>query len=871
MTTKTLSDTHRAMLADSGLTPEVIDARGYWTATAPKDLRGIEIGGEAVFSRRQTGSELLPSLVVPMWSVDGDVALYQHRPDTPRTDSRSGKTIKYETPSGARMILDVPPTVREHIGNPAVDLWVTEGAKKADSAAVLGVPCIALAGVWNFRGTNVDGGKTELPDWDRIALNGRSVYVAFDSDVVTKDAVKGALRRLSGLLKRRGADVRIAVLESQPDGSKTGLDDLLAVGKEGALEELKVKAVPADDYLADAEAPLTELLAEYIQDTYELVRDRSGQVYGIVRAGGSVARPLDSGRFSIMSEAPARMREAKRTPIMHSRDIGAVRDYLDGLKKDYRVYEPGLRAVQTAAGIVIDLGRDDGKVVEVTAEGWKVREPSADLPLFTRSDAPGELPIPTEGGSISDLRKLINVDDTGFDLVHGWLLGAFFADHSRPWLYFQGTQGSGKSQAARAALSLVDPQNAAAADMEKGGRFDLVTTATNNYMVALDNLTGIKGHVSDTLASLTTGARMTRRVLHTTNSEMVVELKRAGVFTGIDIIGIRNDLRQRMVAVPMQPFLGSEGRVTDDELRRMERELRPGILGALLSEVSAVLRARECPEVVNREVQRLGDYSRNLRAYDHVFATDLYGAYAENIRESFAEALAGDMFARTLRELLLDKTAEQDVWTVAPGALLEALEERKPRAALGTDINDYDWPGSAKYLTKHVGMAMGLLDGEFTFRKSDKRTKADRGGYVFQKRTEACTEACTSMTRENAEGAPIGDASDANSCSPGAKTYMCTCTDLPRGDQTSRHSRHPVSAAAPETVADQVEQEMHASVHTSPAASAVAEWVREHGPATLVQIIAAGFELGDLTAASEAGLIASHGEWTPEGTPFVAV
>src|SRR5690606_28339083 len=162
-------------------------------------------------------------------------------------------------------------------------------------------------GVWNFRGTNVDGGKTELPDWDAVALNGRNVYVAFDSDVVTKDAVKGALRRLSGLLRRRGAEVRIAVLEAAPDGSKTGLDDLLATGRELALEELKKNAVPAETYLEDADTPITTLLAEYVRDQYELVRDRSGQVYGIARNGGSVARPLDSGRYSIMREAPARM------------------------------------------------------------------------------------------------------------------------------------------------------------------------------------------------------------------------------------------------------------------------------------------------------------------------------------------------------------------------------------------------------------------------------------------------------------------------------------------------------------------------------------------------------------------------------------
>src|SRR5690606_28847741 len=193
-------------------------------------------------------------------------------------------------------------------------------------------------------------------------------------------------------------EVRIAVLEAAPDGSKTGLDDLLATGRELALEELKKNAVPAETYLEDADTPITTLLAEYVRDQYELVRDRSGQVYGIARNGGSVARPLDSGRYSIMREAPARMSNEKGTPIMHSRDINAVRDYLDGLKRDYPVRDPGLRAAQIDGGVVIDLGREDGKLVKVTADGWEIREPSADLPLFTRSDTPGELPLPTRGG-----------------------------------------------------------------------------------------------------------------------------------------------------------------------------------------------------------------------------------------------------------------------------------------------------------------------------------------------------------------------------------------------------------------------------------------------------------------------------------------
>jgi len=62
--------------------------------------------------------------------------------------------------------------------------------------------------VWNWRGTNTLGGKTALPAWHDVALNGRRVVLAFDSDVTAKRGVRAALRELAAYLASKGADVR---------------------------------------------------------------------------------------------------------------------------------------------------------------------------------------------------------------------------------------------------------------------------------------------------------------------------------------------------------------------------------------------------------------------------------------------------------------------------------------------------------------------------------------------------------------------------------------------------------------------------------------------------------------------------------------
>lgn len=187
-----LLEHHRALIEASGISPGVAEARGYRSLENRAELERLGFG------RQQ---RIVPTLLVPVWGVDGRIATYQHRPDSPRVVK--GKPRKYETPIGSAMAIDVPPGARQWVGDPARPLFVTEGVRKADAAVSRGLCCVALLGVWNWRGTNDLGGKTALGDWESIALKGRRVYVVFDSDVMVKPEVHAALVRLQAFLERR--------------------------------------------------------------------------------------------------------------------------------------------------------------------------------------------------------------------------------------------------------------------------------------------------------------------------------------------------------------------------------------------------------------------------------------------------------------------------------------------------------------------------------------------------------------------------------------------------------------------------------------------------------------------------------------------
>ncbi len=191
---QTLFSHHRKMLEASGISNDVIEQRGYRSIQDKAELKKLGFATPQCCGR---------GLLMPIWGVDGQVVLHQFRPDVPRLIK--DKAVKYETAHGAKMALDVPPTVQKWIGDPSRPLIITEGVKKADAAVSRGLCCIALLGVWNWRGQNEQGGLTALAAWENIALKGREVYICFDSDVMTKPSVHASLKRLKAFLESRGA------------------------------------------------------------------------------------------------------------------------------------------------------------------------------------------------------------------------------------------------------------------------------------------------------------------------------------------------------------------------------------------------------------------------------------------------------------------------------------------------------------------------------------------------------------------------------------------------------------------------------------------------------------------------------------------
>jgi hypothetical protein len=226
---------HSELLEARAVAADVIDERGYVSADTQAGLRWWGFSASQAEVARD-GSVL----VVPVHDVLGERAAVQMRPDHPR--AQKGRTLKYETAAGSTMVLDVPSRVRPLIGDPGRPLVITEGPIKADALVSAGLHAMALLGVWNWRGTNDAGGKVVLAAFEHIALNGRQVYVCFDSDVMLKAGVHEAMARFAAVLGLRGAEVAYIYLPHGDAGAKVGVDDFLAAGH--STDELFALASP---------------------------------------------------------------------------------------------------------------------------------------------------------------------------------------------------------------------------------------------------------------------------------------------------------------------------------------------------------------------------------------------------------------------------------------------------------------------------------------------------------------------------------------------------------------------------------------------------------------------------------------------------
>lgn len=412
----------------------------------------------------------------------------------------------------------------------------------------------------------------------------------------------------------------------------------------------------------------------------------------------------------------------------------------------------GVRVAELDGAIYLDLGRDDWSAVRITAVGWDVvtsypvrfRHPGGMMPL----------PVPLRGGDLATLRQLLNIDDTGWRLVLGWLLAAFRPSGPYPVLILTGEQGAAKSTTARLLRSLIDPNAAPLRSEPRDGR-DVVIAASNSWVCALDNLSYLPPWLSDCLCRLATGGGFATRALFTDGDEVIFDSQRPVILTSIEDVAQRGDLLDRAVIVHLSA-IPEEKRRPESEYWAAADAARSAILGTLLNVVSAGL--RNLPTVRLPRLPRMADFACWVTACEPALgwpAGAFMAAYTGNVADANELALEASPVWPSLRKLVEDR----DTWEGTASALLEELG--RVAGLTGDKAKPPDgWPKRPHTLTgklKRLAPNMRKAGIDVSFNRTGKQRTIRLAAKIADEASLASQ--ASPDTQKDGESGPPSDAS----------------------------------------------------------------------------------------------------------------
>lgn len=369
-----------------------------------------------------------------------------------------------------------------------------------------------------------------------------------------------------------------------------------------------------------------------------------------------------------------------------------------------------LRVGTISGGIVIDPGTPDWSAVEVTAAGWRtVTEHGFN---FIRSGKSMPLPGPA-GSDFSLLWKYVNVQPQDRVLVAGWLLAALRPSGPCPILLLLGEQGTGKSVSSRMLKALTDPSSVPLRPPPRDER-DLLVSALNSRVLALDNLSGASPQLSDALCRVATGGALAGRKLFTDGDEVAYEIQRPVILNGIDDLASRSDLADRCIHLIL-PAVGC--RLTEAEMAEGFRADAPQIMGAILNGLKLALRDVHTVEI--GALPRMADFALWAAAGVPALgfsAEEFIGAYRRNQRDAVLLGLESSAVACAIRTLV----ERNGSWKGTAGALLSEIG-RESAAEPGTP----GWPRSFKGLQtvlRRLGPSLRRIGIDIShYRQSDNQ------------------------------------------------------------------------------------------------------------------------------------------------------
>jgi hypothetical protein len=348
--------------------------------------------------------------------------------------------------------------------------------------------------------------------------------------------------------------------------------------------------------------------------------------------------------------------------------------------------------------VIYDVGA--GRYLKVTKEKISI-ENDTDL-FFRRESHQGiqTLPKKYDVRNVLKLFEIINVkEEKSKLLLIAWLVTALLPDEEHPILLLHGSQGAGKSVAARINKRLIDPTSSKKNELSRLNKKDqnsITYTLSHSFVTIFDNISSTDKDIDDILCLGVTGGSEIKRALFTNNETINTDISSTIILTTInpDLI-TAGDLGDRSIQIeldrPVNNFLNTK--YIDNKFDSIQGD----VFGGLIAFVQLYLQKRE-----------------ELEREPSMFRMTTFSSCGKLISEtlnlgSFQEAYAADQL--TISKSVLDnEPLSQFLYYIAdknsevPFAFTDLLKEMQEWAnEEGINVTmGRSWPNSVKSLSQKI-------------------------------------------------------------------------------------------------------------------------------------------------------------------------
>src|SRR5262249_2167544 len=403
----------------------------------------------------------------------------------------------------------------------------------------------------------------DAPEWLLKLAKKRQRKKSQGGDAPIPDGKRNnAMASLAGMMRRRGFDadaIYAALLVENEKKCDPPLDDAEvrkiadSIGRYAPADDKKdddQDSGTADDQAEYDGLTLSQLLIQLARDNAELFHDAGGDAYLTATVEGHKENYRLGSRDS--KDWLAGLLYRKTQGVASGDKINEALTVLRAIARhDSAEIETHVRLAGHVTGTYLDLCDRTWRQVKIDQNGWEMIE-SADSPVrFVRAKGMLPLPEPARGGSLDDLRGLLNLPDDDIDtwpMMLGWLVVAFRPCNGEgfyyPLLAIHGEQGAAKSSAQRLLRDLIDPNKATLRAAPRDDR-DLAIAAAHGRIISCDNLTQISQNLSNAFCRLATGGGFATRELFTDDGEVIFDAQRPVILNGIAEVVTKSDLLDR--------------------------------------------------------------------------------------------------------------------------------------------------------------------------------------------------------------------------------------------------------------------------------------------------------------------------------------